>query len=218
MRNAMKVLCTGALILSGAAAAHVAAESPAPMIRACVSGSGNVRILLSGGTCKANETLLEWSTGDVPPPPSSSGDGAALRVMNVLGEEVGPLLGPSMAVLTLPNGQRAYAELYPGGPAANWLVGIYYASADCSGEGFVSWTYLEELLPAALVRRNGVWALRPGTVAPRTVGSYHLVGDNGPGACTPFAATIDTWAFDFYTPEALGLLYPLSVQPAAPQP
>ena len=210
MRIAMKVLCTGALLLSGTTVAHLDASGSASSIQACVSPNGAVRILLTQESCKANETTVALAAPVEPPPPP--GEGGGLHVVNALGANIGPLIGPSTAVLTLPNGTRVYAELFPANAPADWLVPVYYTSSDCSGEGFVSWGYTEELVTPALVRRVGVWALRPGTLAPRAVGSYHLVGDSGPGACQTFATTLDGWAFDFYHPTELGIVYPLSVE------
>jgi hypothetical protein len=38
------------------------------------------------------------------------------------------------------------------------------------------------------------------------------VGDNGLSpTCNVFTGNFDTWQFDFYTPEQLGIVYPLSV-------
>lgn len=215
MQTSTKLLWAGVLILSAAAAVHPAAQEPASRIRACVGPAGAVRIVFGGDSCKATEAQLEWTTGpaEPPPPPPPPATGSALRVLNAWGLEVGPLLGSSMAVLTLPTGGKAYAEIYPENAPANWVVNQYYQGSDCSGEPFVTWMAIEELLPPALVRRSGVWALRPGSLARRTLGSWRSVGDNGPSAtCNMFTGSFDTWQFDFYAPEQLGIVYPLSVQ------
>ena len=218
MQTAMKLLCTGALMLSGAAI-HLAAQEQASTIRACVGPAGAVRIVAEGVACRANETLRQWPTeaaelpsapAPTPPPAGPSGP----RVVNAFGLDLGPLLGPSFTLLTLPTGRKAYAELYPANAPANWIVNQYYQSADCSGEPYVAWLSIEELVPPALVRRSGVWALKPGTLARRTIASRRSVGDSGPfmTTCQPSSGTFDTWQFDFYTPEQLTIVYPLSVQ------
>lgn len=220
MQTAKKLLCTGALILSGTAGVHLFAQEEGSTIRACVGPAGAIRILPAGQACRTSETPLEWSAGSnepttpIPPPPPPPGPGSGLRVMNALGLEVGPLLGSSFAALTLPTGRRAYAELFPANAPANWVVTQYYQSSDCSTEPLVTWTTIEELMTPALVRRSGVWALRPGTLARRTMASRKVVDDRGPSvaACQSTAGTFDSWQFDFYTPDQVGLIYPLVVE------
>jgi hypothetical protein len=214
MQTATTLLCAGVLLLSGTAAVQLAAQEPASRIRACVGPSGAIRIVSAEDGCRATESLLEWTTEPPTPPPAPTPTpGAGLRVINAFGLDVGSLLNPSIAVLTLPTGQKAYAEVYPAGAPANWAVNQYYQTPDCSGEPLVTWTAIEEVLPPALVRRSGVWALRPGSLARRTLGSWRSVGDSGPSpTCHLFTASFDTWQFDFYAPEQVGLVYPLTVE------
>lgn len=213
MRISRTVLTVCGLLISGTVAGVAAQGSPAT-VRACVGPAGAMRVLLTDGGCKVNETLVVWSTSGpaVPQDPGVPAP-AGLRVVNGLGQDIGPLLDASTVVLTLPSGRKTYAELFPGGPPAGWLVTQYYQSTDCSGEAFVFWNVLEELVPPTLVRQGGVWATRPGTIAPRLMKSYRQYGDSGPlPTCVPYSGTLVTTAFDFYQPASIGVVYPLSVQ------
>jgi hypothetical protein len=173
-----------------------------------------MRILVTDGSCKANETPLVWTASgpSAPQEPAGPPAPAGLRVVNALGQDLGPLLDASTVVLTLPSGRKTYAELFPAGPPAGWLVTQYYQSGDCTGEAFVFWNMLEELVPPALVRQGGVWATKPGTIASRLMTSYRQYGDNGAlAACVPYSGTLVTTAFDFYHQADLAIVYPLSV-------
>jgi hypothetical protein len=212
MRISMNVLGACALIVFGTGS-HAVAQS-ADNIKACVGPSGAMRMVAPGVPCKANESAVEWSaSGSAPvPAPAPAPGGAGLRVVNASGEDLGPLLGSSTAVLTLPSGRKTYAELFPLGPPANWTIFQYYTTTDCSGEPLIVWS-LEELVPAAFVRRSGVWATRPGTIALRALKSGRGYDDNGPSAsCSPVNSSAVTMTFDFFTPQTLKLVYPLTVQ------
>jgi hypothetical protein len=214
MRIASKVLLTGALVIFGTAA-NADAQTSAK-IRGCVTNNGSLKVLSGSETCSARETAVEWNLAGPmgpqgPQGPAGTG-GSGVRLLNAYNEELGPVIDSTTAVLTLPTGRKVSAQLFAAGPPANWTVAQYYASTDCSGEAYVSWMSIEELLPPALVRRSGVWAIRPGSIAQRAVKSMLTYGDNGPGACTGMNNTFTLSAFDFYSPAALKLSYPLQVQ------
>lgn len=217
MRIASKVLLTGALVIFGTAA-NADAQTSAK-IRGCITNNGSLKVLSGSETCSARETAIEWNVAGPQGPqgpqgpegPSGTGSGG-VRLLNAFNEELGPVIDSTTAVLTLPTGRKVAAQLFAAGPPANWTVTEYYQSTDCSGEGFVSWMNLEELLPPALVRKSGVWAVRPGSIAQRAVKSMRTYGDNGFGACTGVNNTYTLSAFDFYSPAALKLSYPLQVQ------
>ena len=210
MRISMNVLGACALIVFGTGS--YAGAEPADKINACVGPNGALRLATQAAPCKGNETPLEWNASAPAPAPEPGSGGAGPRVVNASGEDLGPLLGPSSAVLTLPSGQKAYAELFPQGPPANWTILQYYTTADCSGDAYVVWS-IEELLPAAFVRRSGVWVTQPGTLAHRALKSYRAYDDNGPSAvCSSMNNSTATMKFDFFTPQALKLVYPLAVQ------
>jgi len=217
MRIASKLLCTGALIVLGTAA-HADAQTSAK-IRGCVTNNGSLKILAGSETCSARETAIEWNVAGLQGPQGPQGPegppgtgGTGIRLLNAFNEELGPIIDSTTAVLTLPTGRKVSAQLFAAGPPTNWTVTQYYASTDCSGEAFVSWMSIEELLPPALVRKSGVWAIRPGTIAQRAVKSMRPYGDNGPGTCTGTNNTLTLSAFDFYSPAELKLSYPLQVQ------
>jgi hypothetical protein len=210
----MNVLGACALIVFGTGSQ--AAAQTADNLKACVGPSGAMRMVAPASPCTGTDTSVDWSasgTAPVPAPSPAPGAGdAGLRVVNASGEDLGPLLGPSSAVLTLPSGQKAYAELFPQGPPANWAMYQYYTTADCSGDAYVVWN-LEELVPAAFVRRSGAWVTQPGTLALRALKSGRAYDDNGPSAtCSPLNSSAFTMKFDFFTPQALKLVYPLTVQ------
>jgi len=213
MRISKSVLTVCGLILFGTVVG-VGAQGSSP-IRACVGPAGAMRILVSDGSCKTNETPLVWTASGLAAPQEPAGvpAPAGLRVVNALGQDLGPLLDASTVVLTLPSGRKTYAELFPAGPPAGWLVTQYYQSGDCTGEAFVFWNMLEELVPPALVRQGGVWATKPGTIASRLMKSYRQYGDTGGLNCVAYSGALVTTAFDFYQqPADLGIVYPLAVQ------
>jgi hypothetical protein len=208
MRISMNLLGACALLVIGTVSS--AGAQSVEKITACVGPNGALRLATPATPCKANETALEWDASAQAPGPGAGG--GALRVLNASGEDLGQLLGPSSAVLTLPSGQKAYAELFPQGPPANWTMYQYYTTADCSGDAYVVWN-LEELVPPAFVRRSGVWVTQPGTLALRALKSGRAYDDNGPSAtCSPLNSSAFTMKFDFFTPQALKLVYPLTVQ------
>ena len=218
MRIASKLFCTGALIVLGTAA-HADAQTSGK-IRACIVNNGSVKILAANENCNARETAIEWNVAGPQGPqgpqgpegPPGSG-GAGVQVRNSSGELLGPVLDSTTVVLTLPTGRKVSAQLFAAGPPANWTVTQYYESTDCSGEAFVAWQSIEELLPPALVRRSGVWAVRPGGIAQRVVKSSRPYNDSGPGACVAMPMNTYTLsAFDFFTPAELRLSYPLQVE------
>jgi hypothetical protein len=135
------------------------------------------------------------------------------QVRNAQGLSLGPVLGPSTALLTLPNGRKSYAELYPDGPPADLPMSLFYVGTNCAGDPYVSWSAVNELLPATIVRRAGAWAVQPGTTALRAVKSFRNVSDAGVSpTCVNSAFDAYTSRFDFYTLEQLNLIAPLSVQ------
>lgn len=214
MRISSKVLCTGALIVFGTAA-HADAQT-SDKIRACIANNGSVKILADGETCGARERAIEWNVAGPQGPQGPQGPpgegGSGVRALNASGELLGPVIDSTTVVLTLPSGRKVSAQLFPAGPPSNWTVMQYYESTDCTGEAYVSWMSFEELLPPALVRKSGVWAVRPGSIAQRAVKSTRTYGDNGPGACAPANSMLTLSAFDFYSPADLRLVYPLQVQ------
>lgn len=218
MRISSKVLCTGALVIFGTAA-YADAQTSAK-IRGCIGNNGTVKILAGSDNCSAKETAIEWNVagpmGPQGPPgpsgPAGTGGSGGVRLLNTFNEELGPVIDSTTAVLTLPTGRKVAAQLFAAGPPANWTVTQYYESTDCSGEAYVSWMSLEELLPPALVRKSGVWAIRPGSIAQRAVKSMRAYGDSGPGACMGTNNVLTLSAFDFYSPADLKLSYPLQVQ------
>ena len=217
MRISSKLFCTGALIVLGTAA-HADAQTSGK-IRACITNNGSVKILAANENCSPRDTAIDWNvSGPAGPqgpqgpegPPGSGGGG--LRVKNAVGEDIGPLLDPSTVVLTLPSGRKTYAQLFVTPPSGANIV-QYYTTADCSGDAYVVWNSLEELLPPALVRLSGVWATKPGTIATRTIRSSRAHGDSGPSpTCSPMNTPLTTTSFDFYTPAELRLTYPLQVE------
>ena len=215
MRISSKLLSTGVLIVLGTAA-HADAQT-SEKIRACIGNNGTVKILAANETCSARETAIEWNVAGPQGPqgpqgPAGSG-GAGVQVLNSFGEPLGPVLDSTTVVLTLPTGRKVSAQLFAAGPPANWTVMQYYESTDCSGQAFISWMSIEELLPPALVRRSGVWAVRPGSIAQRVVKSSRLYNDSGAGACVAVPTNTYTLsAFDFFTPAELRLTYPLQIE------
>ena len=217
MRIASKVLLTGALVIFGTAA-NADAQTSAK-IRGCVTNNGSLKVLSGSETCAAREIAVEWNLvgpmgpqGPQGPQGPAGAGGGGVRLLNASNEELGPIIDSTAAVLTLPSGRKVAAQLFAAGPPVNWPVTQYYQSTDCSGEAFVAWMNLEELLPPALVRKSGVWAVRPGSIAQRAVKSMLPYGDNGPGACAATNNTLTLSAFDFYQPSDLKLFYPLQVQ------
>jgi hypothetical protein len=211
-----------------------ASAQTATKVRACVGPSGSVRVVGVSEPCKSNESMLEWGGGmgqgpqgpmgpagpagpagpqgiQGPAGPSGSGSGG-LQVTNANGDELGPLLDQQRVVLTLPSGRKSYAQLFPGGAPAGWSMTQYYASNDCSGDPYVSWNSVEELIPETVVLRAGAWAIVPGSLAQRTMKSRREFGDNGASpTCVVSTGTFLTSRFDFYLPTDLNLLYPLAV-------
>lgn len=148
-----------------------------------------------------------------PGPASQVAGGGGLRVVNAFGDDLGPLLDSSTVVLTLPSGRKSYADLFPANAPAGWTVTQFYQTADCSGEAFVSWVSQDELLSPTLVRRSGVWALVPGSLATRAIKSRRDVGDAGPSAtCAAMNSNMLTSRFVPYAPADLNIFYPLTVQ------
>ena len=114
--------------------------------------------------------------------------------------------------MTLPSGRKSYAQLLPGGPPAGWTMTQYYMSNDCSGEPFISWNAVEELLPETIVVRAGAWAIVPGSLGQRPMKSKRDVGDSGPSpTCQIMSGNVTSSRFDFYELPQLNLLYPLAV-------
>ena len=146
-----------------------------------------------------------------PGPPGPGGVGG-LHVVNGLGSEIGYMIDASNVLLTLPNGRKSAAELFPNGAPSDWTMAQFYLSTDCSGDGFVSWNSIEDLLPRTLVRSWGAWAIQPGTTQLRRVKSFHFHQASGPSACVPYQNDVFTSRFDFYTLNELQLVTPLSVQ------
>jgi hypothetical protein len=63
------VLALGALVCASAAAA----QSPAPVIHACVSRQGDVRIIPAGQACLRPETAISWNAQGPQGPPGAPG-------------------------------------------------------------------------------------------------------------------------------------------------
>jgi hypothetical protein len=144
-------------------------------------------------------------------PPGPSG-GGGLHVLNGLGSEIGYMIDASNVVLTLPDGRKSAAEIFPNGPPTDWTLAQFYQTTDCSGEGLVAWSSIEELLPRTLVRAWGAWAIRPGTTQMRRVKSFRLHQASGVSACLGYVSDVVTSQFDSYTLNELQLVTPFSVQ------
>lgn len=237
MRISMRMVCAVTVLAVGAGV-HMRAQDSRGRIHGCVGPDRAIRIAPGPGTCKANERAIEWNIAGSPGargpagPQGAAGpqgpqgpqgpagpqglpgsEGGGLRVVNALGVEVGPLLDHAHVVLTLPDGRKSAAEVYPEGPPDGWDLALSYESPDCSGEALVAWNSIEELLPPTLVRHYGAWAIRPGTTHIRTLQSFRMVDANGPSAtCHAFRSTTFASEADFYTLQQLNLIAPLSVR------
>ena len=143
---------------------------------------------------------------------SNAGVSGLPHVVNALGHDLGPVLGPTSVLLTLPDGRKSYAEVYRDGPAAGLSMWQVYLAQSCAGDPYVSWGVNDELVPPTIVTRSGAWAIEPGTTAMRAVRSYRIVTDSGVSSCVNQSFNTFTSSFDFYTLEQLDLIAPLSVQ------
>ncbi len=144
-------------------------------------------------------------------PPGPSG-GGGLHVLNGLGSEIGYMIDASNVLLTLPDGRKSAAEIFPNGPPTDWTLAQFYQTTDCSGEGLVAWSSIEDLLPRTLVRAWGAWAIRPGTTQMRRVKSFRVHQASGVSACLSYVSDVVTSQFDSYTLNELQLVTPFSVQ------
>ena len=122
------------------------------------------------------------------------------------------MIDASNVLLTLPNGRKSAAEIFPNGPPTDWTLAQFYQTTDCSGEGLVAWNSIEDLLPRTLVRAWGAWAIQPGTTQLRRVKSFHFHQASGASACLGYQSDVVTSRFDSYTLNELQLVTPLSVQ------
>jgi hypothetical protein len=135
-----------------------------------------------------------------------------LSVRNALGVVIGPLVGPSHVMLTLPTGRRSYAEVHRDVAPVDWAMMLFYESNNCSGTPFVSWNSVEELVAPTLVRQWGAWAVVPGTTQIRTMRSSRMHDASGLSpVCQVSQTTTFTSGFEFFTLEQLQLVGPLTV-------
>ena len=145
--------------------------------------------------------------------PQGPAGAGGLIVRNALGLEIGSMLGPAHVLMTLPSGRKTYAELHPEGVPAGWSMQQFYTSNDCSGDAFISWNSVEELVPPTLLTRWGAWAIQPGTTSIRLTRSSRRFDDSGPSTvCQVSNITTYTSRFDFYTLDQLNIVAPLSAQ------
>ena len=121
----------GVLALVVAVCLVYAGSASAQTVQACVNpSSGEVKLLLSGGSCKPGQVAVALSLG------GAAGDGRGPRVVDAAGKDVGAFVSDGFS-------QNEFALRFDG---SGWLVILvdatgfvtghmdaYYESTDCSG-------------------------------------------------------------------------------------
>jgi len=146
-------------------------------VQACMNpNSGEIKVLVKGGSCKAGEVTLDLATG------GGADDGRGPRVVDANNEDVGAYLGGTALRhvppywLLLPVAEGGFRTLQ---------TEVDYLSADCSGPGYI---HAEEgaLARTAVLRDDGLLHFAGDPIALLTVGSARGVQSDGSlGACNP---------------------------------
>lgn len=210
------VVCAIAISVGAAA---LFAQTENGTITACAGRDGYLRLISASASCKQAETRIHWNimgpkgdtgatgTPGAPGAPGTTGPQGpagpgALRVVDSLGHDVG-MFTPSFSL-----GQPEYVTRRFGADVvilrlqgdqgfAPSSATLYYASADCSGQGYL---YFHEVERSLLLTRRGMirgdWLMH-GVGAPIRLearSSENRTDFSQPGTCSATAQIV--WSFE----------------------
>jgi hypothetical protein len=178
------------LVLGGTLALGASSEAQAvdgDAVQACINPAGLVRVLADGGTCKKNETPVQWASGGAGGTSTPAAGG--LQIVDAGGAPVGHLLDRTLGVVKVGTVPVSVTVDASGIPQSS--LTFFYTSIDCTGARLMFMNTTDLLHPGRAL--GGRLYFPAGPVQGLVARSQHFfnIGQDPEGAavCVPFTVT-----------------------------